>query len=83
MIKSFNEFMQQHSANPAISAEERPLYYHWCDGVDEDALEEFCEKNECEYDITVIKDFYDESLGESNVYGTTERLEVSIWKCMQ
>lgn len=83
MRKEFNRFMQQNSANPAIEAEECSLYYHWCDGVDEDALKEFCENNECEYDITVIKDFYDSSLGESNVYGTTERLEVKIWKCMQ
>lgn len=48
-------------------------YYFFCDGVDEDALAEYCEEFDIDYTLYVVKS------RKMNVFGTKERVIVEIW----
>ena len=49
-------------------------YYFYCDGVMDEALEEFCQEHHLGWDITVVPS------KRMNVYGTKERVIVSMWR---
>lgn len=48
-------------------------YYFYCDGVDEDALAEYCKELDIDYTLYVVKS------RKMNVFGTKERVIVEIW----
>lgn len=49
-------------------------YYFYCDGVMDEALEEFCQKHHLGWKITVVPS------RRMNVYGTKERVIVEMWR---
>ena len=49
-------------------------YFFYCDAVNEDSLNEFCEEHQLGWDITVVPS------RRMNVYGTKERVIVSMWR---
>lgn len=50
------------------------IYYFYCDGVHDEALRQYCEEHHLDWDITVVPS------KRMNVYGTKERVIVSMWR---
>ena len=59
----------------AIKRTEDGEYFFYCDSVNQEKLEEFCEENQLDWDMGVIPS------RRMNVYGTKERVLVLIWDC--
>ena len=58
----------------AIKVHNDMTYYFYCDGVCQEALEEYCEEHHLGWDINVVPS------RRMNVYGTKERVMVEMWR---
>lgn len=58
----------------AIKVLDDGTHYFYCDGVFDDAIEEFCKEHNLDWDITVVPS------KRMNVYGTKERVVVEMWR---
>ena len=69
-----DERMNVVNGGKAIKVSDDGTHYFYCDGVCQEALEEYCEEHHLGWDMTVV------SSNRVNVYGTKERVMVEMWR---
>jgi hypothetical protein len=67
-------FSNAYNRGRAIKQTEYGEYYFYCDSVNQEKLEEFCEEHQLGWEIGVVKS------KRINAYGTKERVVVIMWR---